>query len=258
MGGKVQHQLVGKRACRLPGLLLRRVGIAPAPAVRTALQLAQRLGVRAGLGAAPLDPKPPVRAHGDERPANRLHLIGVVLAAGAFEVGQPVLDLAHTLGALVGLAVALGFELLVLRRQRLDLGLGLGAERRRRRVSAAVLLRQRVVEGQRHLDPRPAFAAHLLGLDVQLPGRQLLQQSHVADEACIVRLGEEVLSNHAAGRPVGVDADELGQRVRLGIDGAADDALLELPGRAAVGREVEIGRLLGRMILGQREDRHLV
>ena len=77
----------------------------------------------------------------------------------------------------------------------------------------------RMAIGELHsdFDPLPAFGSDGLRLGFQLLGHQALEQRDILEPAAIVVL-EEVAHDDAAGRLVGVDADEV-DWAREGFEG---------------------------------------
>ena len=90
-----------------------------------------------------------------------------------------------------------------------------------------------VGEVGRDLDPLPALGADGLGLPLQLLGDEPVEQGRVLQPAAVVGL-EEVAQDDAAGRLVGLDADELRPLVG-GAHGALGQHPADLVGLPGVG-----------------------
>ena len=187
---------------------MRRSGVARLGSLAVLLGICDRRLVL-GPDIAAIDAKRAVGVDADED-AGAGDLGRIVDDRPIVEGGERRLDLAEPLVDLVRQFVGvliLRLELGVFGLQRVDRRLLLGREVGRRAVEFAQAVGMAVGKVDGDLDPLPALGGDRLGLGLQLLGDQPVEQRDILQPAAIVVL-EEVAHDDAAGRLIGVEADE--------------------------------------------------
>ncbi len=107
---------------------------------------------------------------------------------------------------------------------------------------------------RRDLDPFPAFGGDGLGLRLQLVGHHLVDQRHILQPAAVVAL-EQIAQDHAAGRDIGVETDELSPLVG-GANGALSQHATDGVGLLVVGDLQSLEHLLLPLVVAGNSEGH--